>query len=292
MYSYSVCDYILKNLTGVICPVDFKHPFIKIEEDPYLKGSNIIHCYGCMRQYNLVHYVAMARNQSVIEACKDINALLGSKIATIPALSINAPVFKRNSSLPSISLEPSDYWLSRGISAETQAFFGAGDAEGKPTVPIYSPDEDLVGVIQRNPDWPTDVEATDTKDRKYIMSGSVRGELLGIKQARSLNLPYRAIVEGPVDVMNCYQAGIPALAINNNALSLRQIDIISKETDTLIIATDNDDHGNFFMRSKGFKMFVQPFFKFERLTLPVGKDPGSMTSEELKVAMKSLSLIS
>jgi DNA primase len=91
---------------------------------------------------------------------------------------------------------------------------------------------------------------------------------------------YAVLVEGYLDVIMPFQYGvINAVATSGTALTLRQVDILKKYTDTVVMVFDSDQAGEA-ASLRGLEILIENGLKVKVATLPKGDDPDSFVSRE------------
>ncbi|MFA6636287.1 MAG: DNA primase [Candidatus Omnitrophota bacterium] len=91
---------------------------------------------------------------------------------------------------------------------------------------------------------------------------------------------YAVLVEGYLDVIMPFQHGvINVVATSGTALTLRQVDILKKYTDTVVMVFDSDQAGEA-ASLRGLEILVENGLKVKVATLPKGDDPDSFVSRE------------
>lgn len=82
------------------------------------------------------------------------------------------------------------------------------------------------------------------------------------------------VVEGEIDAIASFQAGVPnVVAIKGSALTERQISLLKRYTDNLILALDMDLAGDSAAR-RGIEIAENADLEIKVVQLPFGKDPG------------------
>lgn len=134
---------------------------------------------------------------------------------------------------------PSPYWSEeRGFSERTIQRFHLGwdPVTGHLTIPIYSMQGNVLGVIYRRTD---DVKPKYLHPRGFRTSRHLFGSHLVVQRHRKV-----ALVEGPLDAIALWDAGIPALALYGARLSDGQNELLKKlGVQTVVVMTDNDRPG-------------------------------------------------
>lgn len=173
---------------------------------------------------------------------------------------------------------PHPYWSDvRGFSDRTidQFRLGYDPIAGKLTIPIWSVNGgNVLGVIYRR---------MDDERPKYLHP---KGFLTG-KHLYGAHLTHRhkkvALVEGPLDAVACWDAGLPAVAAYGSRLTDGQAQLLRRlGITTLVVMTDNDQAGRDAVRSvksvvRGVTVLVgeyEPHWS--------AKDPGELTKVKRK----------
>lgn len=175
---------------------------------------------------------------------------------------------------------PTDYWTTkRMLSEETIEYFGLGydpiwDAA---TIPIRDRENRLLGVTRRR--------LGKTKGPRYIYPK-------GFKAARHLfnswttiggHTPARvALVEGTIDAMTCWDAGVFAFSLYGSRLSpIQQRILHEKGVRRVVLFLDNDKAGQKAVEDITEQLNgIQPLY----VQYPSGdrvKDPGDLTNEQI-----------
>lgn len=166
------------------------------------------------------------------------------------------------------------YWDHRGIGRATQKAFELGYDQqwNAVTIPIRDVNGALLGVVRRR---------LDDDGPRYIYPK-------GFKRAQNLfaswmmdDVVAAALVEGPIDALACWDAGIPALAMYGSHLSSYQIQLIKAiGLRSLAILTDRDEAG-----ARAAEAIVTELegviLKFPRNWPEGAKDPGDLANDQL-----------
>lgn len=87
------------------------------------------------------------------------------------------------------------------------------------------------------------------------------------------------IVEGEFDLISSFSAGVPNIvAIKGTALTINQVNLIKRFTDTIAIALDSDIAGDSAAR-RGIEVAERAGLNIKVITVPVGKDPDECIKE-------------
>jgi 5S rRNA maturation endonuclease (ribonuclease M5) len=132
--------------------------------------------------------------------------------------------------------EPSDYLLRRGISAETQAYYGVRDLKNAVELPWRKANGLLANVKYRS---------KYGKTFWYVRGGDpIKNLLWGIDIINGKDVRTAVLAEAEIDAMSWREAGVEAIACGGAEWSLAKRDLILRSPiEELIIATDNDKAG-------------------------------------------------
>jgi DNA primase len=136
--------------------------------------------------------------------------------------------------------EPSDYLLRRGISAETQAYYGVRDCKSAVELPWRKANGRLANVKYRS---------KYGKTFWYVRGGDpIKNLLWGIdilnREIVSKDVRTAVLAEAEIDAMSWREAGFEAIACGGAEWSRAKRDLILRSPiEQLILATDNDKAG-------------------------------------------------
>lgn len=155
---------------------------------------------------------------------------------------VNPTVLRRSDPIPEATLlrygrVPHRYWIKRGFTRETIKAFDLGyDALSSCcTIPYRSPEGSLLGVILRRTDG-------EFPKYRYPKGFDRAGSLFG---SWKIDGPEVALVEGSLDAISCWQAGVPALAQYGSSISRGQIKLLLRlGIRRVVLMYDNDAAGH------------------------------------------------
>lgn len=126
------------------------------------------------------------------------------------------------------------YFQKRKITLESIKKFHLGFSEKQDmvTVPVHSPSGDLVGFVGRS------IEGKDFKNTPGLPKSKV---LFNIHRVKSADTIY--VVESSFDVIRLDQVGIPAVATLGANVSGKQIELLKKYFNDIVVVADNDQAG-------------------------------------------------
>lgn len=170
--------------------------------------------------------------------------------------------------------------IERGLSIDTLKYFEVGfsDQKNRVVIPVRSHNYRLTGFIGRA------IESHQEPRYLYNKGFKRADNLFNISNAKKH--PSCIIVEGSIDCMFVHQAGFPnTVATLGAAVSEKQIRMIRKFFDEIIIFSDNDEAGHA-MRRAIIEMCRGKNLSFA--SIPLGlKDPGEMSSNEIQQAINN-----
>jgi DNA primase len=131
---------------------------------------------------------------------------------------------------------PSDYLLRRGISAETQAYYGVRDCKSAVELPWRRANGLLANVKYRS---------KYGKTFWYVRGGDpIKNLLWGIDIINDKDVRTAVLAEAEIDAMSWREAGFEAIACGGAEWSRAKRDLILRSPiEELIVATDNDKAG-------------------------------------------------
>lgn len=170
--------------------------------------------------------------------------------------------------------------IERGLELETLHYFEVGfsNEKNRVVIPVRSHNYKLTGFIGRA------IESHQEPRYLYNKGFKRADNLFNIQNAKQH--PSCIIVEGSIDCMFVHQAGFPYVtATLGAAVSDKQLKMIRKFFDSIIIFSDNDEAGMAMRRGiiemcRGKDLSVA--------NIPPGlKDPGEMTSNQIQEAINN-----
>jgi DNA primase len=170
--------------------------------------------------------------------------------------------------------------VERGLSLQTLQYFEVGfsNEKNRVVIPVRAQNYKLTGFIGRA------IESHQEPRYLYNKGFKRADNLFNVQNAKQH--PTCIIVEGSVDCMFVHQAGFPnVIATLGAAISEKQVKMIRKFFDNIIIFSDNDDAG-IAMRRGIIEMCRGKNLSFA--SIPSGlKDPGEMSSNEIQQAINN-----
>lgn len=136
--------------------------------------------------------------------------------------------------------QPTDYWTKRGFDEEMiqQWRLGYDALRDAATIPLWTLDGEVIGVIRR-------FLAPWAKPKYLYPKHFQRNRHLhGAHLAAKMRPSRLAVVEGSIDAMSMWQAGVPAVALLGNSISDQQARTIrAMGVRTVVALLDNDAGG-------------------------------------------------
>lgn len=153
----------------------------------------------------------------------------------------NPPPISRQDPIPEATLRrfggtPHRYWIKRGFTRETIKAWDLGydPLTGCCTIPYRNPEGSLLGVILRRTDG-------EFPKYRYPKGFDRAGSLFGSWKSPGTTV---ALVEGSLDAISCWQAGVPALAQFGSSLSNGQVRLLKRlGVRRVVLMYDNDAAG-------------------------------------------------
>lgn len=278
-YDESEVSRLLERFGG--CPIDGG----RLSWERNAAWRPILVC-GMGHHMGIEHYVAAGLGCHIEEALAWMREFLGRPDLVPPETGciMEAPTL-RAMEAPAEMAAGSDYWSTeRGIPTDVQAAFGMGTINGAPGLCYFDHEGRLVAQGRRSPDVAENTPVVKLDGKKWDAGRNARQVLFGERQALSLGRDFLVLVEGAVDAVRFWQAGIPAVATSSPTPSIAQgirLCALAEQVKTIILCPDQDEAGKAQAKAKATGCFLRPFFALETLTLPV-KDAGLMTPEALR----------
>jgi DNA primase len=260
-------------------------------------GKNVFNCFSCKKRGNVLDFVSAMEKCTVRDAglkitewfSVDGNAKQGSgapteKPAADPAEE-KLPAVNKPLAFELKGVDPRHTYLQdRGISAETAEQFGVGFFSGKGSmsgrvvIPIHNERGELVAYSGR---------AIDGSEPKYKLPAGFHKslELYNLHRAVEDNEPrVVVVVEGFFDCLKVYEAGYPSVALMGSTLSKQQEEQLVRNFRAAMVMMDGDAAGKTAAGEIVGRLAGRMFVRV--IELAEGKQPDSMTKEELKGVLR------
>lgn len=271
-------DVVYSQQATLLCPF---HP----DSTPSLRfnlRTGLWICLACDARGN-IYQLASHLHVSVIDTGVSPEALRRRLVASKRSGGPRAP-WTPETALKRFSSHP--YWSEdRKFSSQTiYKFQLAWDpVTDRLTIPIRDSRGSLQGIIYRRLD---DQRPKYSYPKGFARGRSLFGSWFVKGESRTV-----VLVEGPLDCINLWNAGIPALAILGSSLSPGQITLLGKlSVTTVLVMMDNDAAGE---KASGVALQrLRQSGMIRKLVLYDGDDPGSVLPRELKRAVKEAKVVS
>lgn len=175
------------------------------------------------------------------------------------------------------------YFFNRGFTKSDMKKFMIGrDLVSKTvTIPVFDRDNQLLGVIGRY------IDKHRKKNERYKVYSFDRGDTLYPLNLVNLEKSFIIIVEGNFDAIRMFQCGYDnTLSIMSDNMTRKQIDILSKITDTIVYVGDNDQRG-LEAKERNIGLLRKKGIRVLRVTYPShGKDACMWSDEEIHTMIK------
>jgi DNA primase len=177
-------------------------------------------------------------------------------------------------------------WADRGITRDDlfrDFQLGYDGATDQLVIPVHDPATgETVSVIRRN-------LSGDGPKYVYRTGFKISQQLYGSYQARAANSRTVAVVEGSIDALACWQAGIPAVALLGARVSPTQATLLRRlDPMAVVLMTDADRAGRAAAQDIREQLRGSGIVVREPTTWPSNrKDPGEMTEAERILTFES-----
>lgn len=231
----------LENDFLVFCPFHSNH---RTPAGEVNKTSGMFFCFSCHHAADLVEVVMHSSGRSYFEAARFIRSKAQDiNLSDEVAKSLSAkPEFqqfdeitvKRLNTQALDSPRAMRYFGGRLITESSVKKFALGYSEKQDmvTIPIHTPDGMLVGFVGRS------VEGKDFKNTPGLPKSKVLFNLHRVKTSRTVY-----VVESSFDAIRLDQCGMPAVATLGASVNSRQIELLQKYFNEVIVIADNDEAG-------------------------------------------------
>jgi len=208
------------------------------------KNSGMFFCFSCQKSADLIELVMHTSGRTYFEAARfiktkeklsnlvvDIDRSLAEEEKYKP---FDELIIKRLHNNLSLSERPKDYFKYRKITQQSWNKFSLGYSEKQDmvTVPVHSPDGVPIGFVGRS------IEGKDFKNTPGLPKSKTLFNLHRVKKSDRVY-----IVESSFDAIRLDQVGIPAVATLGANVSNKQIELLQKYFNNIIVIADNDEAG-------------------------------------------------
>jgi DNA primase len=262
----------------IFCPfhANFRTPAGEVN-----KESGLFFCFSCQESTDLIHLVMHQTGRTYFESVRfikskesggqDLLAELDKKMNVAPDyVAFDELLVKRLNLQVESSPLAQRYFVSRGITDDSINFFDLGYSEATKmvTIPMHSPDGMLIGFVARS------VEGKDFKNTPGLPKSKILFNLHRVKTSKNVY-----VVESSFDAIRLHQVGFPAVATLGANVSGKQIELLQKYFNNIIVVADNDEAGRHMRERLGNRLGP----KMSSIQLDEKyKDIGDMSDEEIK----------
>lgn len=261
----------------IFCPFHNNHRTPAAEVN---KETGILFCFACQVTSTLIETVMHHTGRSYFEAARlikskesqsDLTDEIERKLVAEPEYKeFDKDVVDRLSTQAINSEVAVAYFDGRKISVDSINKFKLGFSEKQQmvTVPVHSPTGVLVGFVGRS------IEGKTFKNTPGLPKSKI---LFNLHRIKSEDTVY--VVESSFDVIRLDQCGIAAVATLGANVSTKQVELLKKYFNSIVIVADNDAAGgnmkNKILESLGSRVSVVQLDQRY-------KDIGDMEDEDIK----------
>lgn len=243
------------------------------------KERGTFFCFSCHTSKSLVDFVMHVTGKTFFEATRfidlakteinlldSIDKLLEENVEYTP---FDELLIKRLNNQATESPRAQRYFEGRRITPESISKFmlGYSDSQDMITVPISDPTGMFVGFVARS------VEGKDFKNTPGLPKAKV---LFNLHRVKAYDTVY--VVESSFDAIRLDQCGISAVATLGANVSRKQIELLTKYFNNVIVIPDNDDAG----KSMASRIIEKMGHRASAVGLPARfKDIGDMTDADI-----------
>lgn len=226
----------------VFCPYhnNYRTPAGEVSKD---RGT--FFCFSCHESRSLVEFVMHVTHKPYFEAMRFIESAKSEVdiLSSMDKMFEEKPEFvpfdevliKRLSNQALESPRAMRYYEGRRITVESIKKFYLGYSENQDmvTIPMTSPDGSMfVGFVARS------VEGKDFKNTPKLPKSKI---LFNLHRAKLHDTVY--VVESSFDAIRLDQCGVPAVATLGANVPRTQVELLTKNFNSVIVIPDNDDAG-------------------------------------------------
>ena len=261
----------------IFCPFHNNH---RTPAGEVQKSSGMFFCFSCQKSADLIELVMHTSGRSYFEAARfikskekqsnlaiDIDRALVEEEKYKP---FDELIIKRLHNNLVASERPKNYFSYRKIYPSSFSKFSLGysDKQDMVTVPVHSPEGIPLGFVGRS------VEGKDFKNTPGLPKSKTLFNLHRVKKSDRVY-----VVESSFDAIRLDQLGMPAVATLGANVSSKQIELLQKYFNNIIVIADNDEAGgnmkDRIIEKLGSRVSIVKLNKQY-------KDIGDMTDNEIK----------
>jgi DNA primase len=225
----------------IFCPFHNNHrtPAGEVQKD-----SGMFFCFSCQKSADLIELVMHTSGRTYFESARFIKSKekltnLTTEIDKVLVKEEQYKIFdeliiKRLHNNLVSSDRAKNYFTYRKIEKSSCIKFTLGYSEKQDmvTVPVHSPDGILLGFVGRS------VEGKDFKNTPGLPKSKTLFNLHRVKKSDRVY-----VVESSFDAIRLDQVGLPAVATLGANVSSKQIELLQKYFNNIIVIADNDEAG-------------------------------------------------
>lgn len=261
----------------IFCPFHNNH---RTPAGEVHKTNGMFFCFSCQKSADLIELVMHTSGRTYFEAARFIKSK--EKVSNL-ATEIDRALIKEEQYKPFDELiikrlhnnliasdRAKSYFQYRKLTKQSCVKFSLGYSEKQDmvTVPVHSPDGILLGFVGRS------IEGKDFKNTPGLPKSKT---LFNLHRVKKSDIVY--VVESSFDVIRLDQLDIPAVATLGANVSGKQIELLQKYFNNILVIADNDEAGgnmkNRIIEKLGSRVSVIQLNKQY-------KDIGDMPDEEIK----------
>lgn len=225
----------------VFCPFHSNHRTPAGEINKY---TGLFFCFSCGKTADLIELVMHFSNRTYFESVRfikgkevetDIISEVNSKLADKEEWAeFDMSIIQRLHEQALTSERAKEYFTKRKITKDSVIKFKLGYSENQDmiSIPIYNHEGLCVGFVARS------IEGKDFKNTTKLPKSKVLFNLNRVKTASKVY-----VVESSFDAIRLDQVGFPSVATLGANVSSKQIDLLQKYFNDIIIIADNDEAG-------------------------------------------------
>ena len=225
----------------IFCPFHNNH---RTPAGEVHKNSGMFFCFSCQKSADLIELVMHTSGRTYFESARFIKSK--EKESNI-SVEIDRALIKEEQYKPFDELiikrlhnnlvssdRAKNYFQYRKLTKESCVKFSLGYSEKQDmvTVPVHSPDGIPLGFVGRS------IEGKDFKNTPGLPKSKT---LFNLHRVKKSDIVY--VVESSFDVIRLDQLGIPAVATLGANVSGKQIELLQKYFNNILVIADNDEAG-------------------------------------------------
>lgn len=262
-----------RDLVGCCCFHQERTPSLHVYTD---QSDQHWHCFGCGQRGDVISFIMQAERKDFREAVEQLAREAGLEVPTTPEqreadtrVATILDQIRRADTHYVFQLGPSGiaYLRARGLMAETIDAAGVGWADGKEWDCFDGARARAAGLLSKDSDKPllfrritfpirdrrgrtiafTARTLSDDVQPKYLNTSNSdvfeKGKALYVTPRRMIEGDSVYLVEGPLDALSLYQAGVCSAALMSSALSAAHLEEVWRCSANPILCLDGDTAG-------------------------------------------------